>query len=459
MNSDLFRPSDLAGSLVVRALCRDVLARGVPLAISTADEMLHFFQFAQGHDLERAVAMYLDSGRRIWETERQILAWRFGRPAGGLWGGRVLDFASGYGRVTRHLVAEIPPERVWVADVYAEGVAFQQEQFGVHGLVSTTEPERWECPVAFDAILVSSLFTHLPERRFVAWLRRLGELVKPGGLLLFSVHDLSLRPGAAPPSGFAFEARSESGSLAPQEYGSTWVGEAFVRSAVEAAIGPLPVLRIPRGFASFQDLYVVLKEEAPASGSPFAGLRVEREADGFLEHCSWDGLRSLRLSGWAADRVTGAPPREIRIAIDGTPVATCRDLEPRPVVAQAFGSDPMEVVGWQATVTFPEGADLEAARLSVRPVASDGEEITLYEGSIAAACLRSAQLDTLILQREMAQRQVGHREEIAQWERRLAELGPRTAELESRLRGVEASRFWKARNLWFRFKRWVGIGS
>ncbi len=457
MPSDLLHPSDLAGSLVVRALCRDVLVRGVPLAISTADEMLHFFQFAQGHGLERAVAMYLDSGRRIWETERQILAWRFGGLAGDSWSGRVLDFASGYGRVTRHLVAEIPPERVWVADVYAEGVAFQEEQLGVHGLVSTTDPERWECPVCFDAILVSSLLTHLPERRFVAWLRRLGELVSPGGVLLFSVHDLSLRQDPAPPSGFVFEAQSESGSLDPQEYGSTWVGEAFVRAAVRETLGACPVLRIPRGLASFQDLYVVLKEEAPAAVSssvgPFAGLLVEREADGFLEHCSWDGQRSLRLSGWAADRVTGVPPREIRISIDGTLVAICRDLEPRPAVAQAFASDPMEVVGFQTTVELPEGADLEAARLSVRPVASTGEEISLYAGSIAAACLRSAQLDTLILQREMAQRHARYNERLAEQERRLTELDARAAEQERRLKAMETSRFWKARKVWFRPKQ------
>jgi SAM-dependent methyltransferase len=455
MPADLLRPSDLAGSLVVRALCRDVLARGVPLAISTADEMLHFFQFAQGNDLERAVALYLDSGRRIWETLRQILAWKFGELAAGPWDGRVLDFASGYGRISRHLVAEIPPERVWVADVYAEGVAFQQEQLGVHGLVSATDPERWECPVAFDAILVSSLFTHLPERRFLAWLRRLGERLNPGGLLLFSVHDLSLRPEPAPPAGFVFEARSESGSLDPQEYGSTWVGEAFVRAAVAAAVGPFPVLRIPRGLASFQDLYVVRKE---AAASPFAGLRVAREADGFLEHCSWDGMRSLRLSGWAADRVTGVPPREIRIAIDGASVATCRDLEPRPAVAQAFASDPMEVVGWQAMVALPEGADLDAARLAVRPLASSGEEITLYDGTIAAACLRSAQLDVLILQQEMAQREAGHREAMVAKDSRLAELAAQADEVERRLQGMEASRFWKAREVWWRLRRRVRVG-
>jgi hypothetical protein len=85
MSSDVLAHSDLAESLIVRALCRDLLASGVRLTLSTADEMLHFFQYAQGHDFERAVAMYLESGRRIWATERQILAWRFGSLS---WAGR-----------------------------------------------------------------------------------------------------------------------------------------------------------------------------------------------------------------------------------------------------------------------------------------------------------------------------------------------------------------------------------
>jgi hypothetical protein len=39
----------------------------------------------------------------------------------------------------------------------------------------------------------------------------------------------------------------------------------------------------------------------------------------------------------------------------------------------------------------------------------------------------------------------------------LAELSARNEELARRLQAVEASRFWKARNLWFRFKRAVGL--
>ena len=455
MASDVLTHSDIAGSLVVRALCQEFLIRGVHLGISTADEMLHFFQFAQGHDLERAVAMYLESGHRIWATERQVLAWRFGSLG---WGGRVLDFASGYGRVTRHIVAEVPPGRVWVSDIYAEGVAFQERELRVHGFVSTTEPDRLPCDLGFDAILVSSLFTHLPEGRFVAWLRRLGALVNAGGLLLFSVHDISLRREPAVTADFVFEPMSESGSLDHGEYGSSWATESFVRSAVEAAVGPFPVLRIPRGLASFQDLYVVLKEEG-ASPDVFADLRIERAADGFLEHCSRGGARSLRLSGWCADRVAGRPPCEVRIRIDGTLVATCRDLQLRPSTAEAFAADPTEAVGWQEVVELPEGSDPESARLSIRPVSVSGEETSLYEGSVAAACLRSAQLDTLMLRSELAQRDALYREELDRSESRRAEVEARNEELARRLHAVEASRFWKARNLWFRFKRAAGFAT
>lgn len=455
---DTLAYSNSSDSPIVQALCHDLLVEGINLNISAADEMLHFFLYAQGHGLEQAVAMYLDSGRRIWATLRQILAWKFGSPN---WGGRVLDFASGYGRMTRHLIADVPKDSVWVSDIYAEGVAFQQREFGVNGIVSTTEPNQFPQGNQFDCILVSSLFTHLPENRFVEWLRCLGDLVKSGGLLLFSVHDMALRKGSPSQSDIEFEAMSESGSLDTREYGSTWVTENFVRSTLQAILGACPVLRIPRGLASFQDLYAVLKEKATSSSSPFANLRIEREADGFLEHCSWGGRRMLRLSGWAGDRVTGVPPQEIRVWIDGVLVASHRDLLPRPAVGQAFASDPMEVVGWQMTVELPPDSDMDSAMLLVRPVSSTGEEMGLYAGTVVSACLRSGLLDKVMLQNQIQQQEMLHQAQLAQqtssYESSLAEYSARSELLSLRLRAMEASRFWKARNLWFQFKRAVGL--
>jgi SAM-dependent methyltransferase len=451
--------SNASESLIVQSLCRDLLIRGINLDISAADEMLLFFLYSQGHELEQAVAMYLDSGGRIWRTERQILAWRFQSLS---WGGAILDFASGYGRVTRHIVADVEAERVWVADIYAEGVAFQERHLGVHGMVSTTEPEDFHCDQRFDAILVSSLFTHLPEPRFIRWLRRLTDLLNPGGVLLFSVHDMSLYPEAvAAGTGIIFRAHSESGSLDAQDYGTSWVTEAFVRAAVETVAGACPLSRIPRGLASYQDLYVVLKEPAGGSTAALPALRLEREADGFLEHCSWTGRRSLRLSGWIGDRVTGKPPGEVLVRIDGRLVATCRNLERRPAVGEAFASDPMEVVGWQATVDLPASSTHESAHLSVWGVSSAGEELRLYSGPVLWACLRSSQLDTVMVYQQLRRQEAVCDERLEQQrfqhEARLAASAAEAAALDRRVRGMEASRFWKARNLWFRMKRAAGL--
>src|SRR5947199_6665679 len=208
----------------------------VDLAVDARDEMLAFLVEAHRGDRERALFHYFQSGASIADSLGQVLRWRFGEPVNV---GRLLDFASGYGRVTRFLVREVPPERISVADVYADGVRFQAERFGVHGLVLTLRPEDFACGERFDAILVTSLFAHLPEERFVAWLRVLLGLLAPGGLLAFSAHSTQVLPlGAAmPETGILFAETSESGSLAKSDYGSTWVTEEFVRSALAGAAG------------------------------------------------------------------------------------------------------------------------------------------------------------------------------------------------------------------------------
>jgi len=436
---------------LVQALCRDLLARNVNLDVHPADEMLGFFHHTQGNDLDSALAIYFDSGRRIWAAERQVLSWGFGPPP---WSFRLLDFASGYGRVTRHLFHDLSPENVWVSDIYAAGVAFQERSFGVHGIVSTTDPESFPADQGFNAILVSSLFTHLPEARFLAWLRRLGELLLPGGLLLFSVHDLSLLrdPAADAASGMVFREVSESSSLEKNEYGTCWVSEAFVRRAVAEAVGPWPVLRISRGLASFQDLYVIVKQAGVEHHFP--NLKLEREADGFLESCHLVGNRALRLAGWAADRVEGEPPREVRVRIDGAEVASCRDLEPRPAVAdRTFSADPVPAVGWRATFEIPPGADPVSARLTVHTVTAAGEEKLLYAGSVESACFRSAQTDAVLLRGELKARE----EELDRRDLLLAQRRAEIEALERRMEAMRASRFWKIRDLWFRFKRRAGL--
>jgi SAM-dependent methyltransferase len=434
-----------SSSLLVQALCRDLVAGGVNFDVHVDDEMLHFFLYTQGYPFEQALAAYFDSGRQIWKTVRQILSWRFGSPRAC---GRFLDFASGYGRVTRHIVAELPRESVWVSDVYAEGVAFQERTFGVKGIVSTSDPEDLWLETSFDCILVSSLFTHLPAARFSGWLRRLGAGLSPRGMLLFSVHDLSSRRDGPPPaSGIAFSPTSESGSLSTQEYGTAWVSEEYVRSAVKATLGDCAVHRIPGGLANIQDLYVVIADAdlgATAASTAFAGLRVQPGLAGFVEHCSRFAQRRLHLSGW----VTGPSLQEVRVRIDGDLVAASRALEPRDGLP--YLSDP--IAGWQLTTErLPGPAD--SATLSVSALAGDGSELELYSDSLLGALLRSSQFDLVTLHSRLQQEANLRAKLVGDLTGQIDALNRRIDELSRQVRGMEASRFWKLRNYWFRFKR------
>src|ERR1700720_4959703 len=85
-------------SLLVQALCRDLVAGGANFDVHVDDEMLHFFLYTQRYPFAQAVAAYLDSGRQIWKTVRQILSWRVGSGRGG---GPFPAFAPRSGRRAR----------------------------------------------------------------------------------------------------------------------------------------------------------------------------------------------------------------------------------------------------------------------------------------------------------------------------------------------------------------------
>ncbi|HEX4960092.1 MAG TPA: class I SAM-dependent methyltransferase [Thermoanaerobaculia bacterium] len=442
-----FRPDETNPRIA--ALLSDLgLAPGtVDLAVDARDEMLAFLVQSHDGDRDRALFQYFQSGASIAGSLGQVLRWRFGK-AGGV--RSLLDFASGYGRVTRFLVREVPPERVWVADVYAEGVRFQAERFGVHGLVSAIRPEDFACGERFDAILVTSLFTHLPEERFVAWLRVLLGLLNPGGLLAFSAHSPEVLPPGVemPAGGLLFAATSESGSLDTSDYGSTWVSEEFVRSALERAGAPGSSLhRIARALCNFQDLYLAV----PEPGVDFSALAFQGEPQLFVERAGILEDGRLEVAGWAA--VRNGTVREVELWLDGERLATGPVEGVREDVAGFFGGERHRRAEWVCRCRLPEGVSRSAAVLRLRVVNDcNGEGHVLWAGSIEGLFLDSARLDGAQLRGWLR-----HTEAV------LAEERTRTAvekrELEVRIAAMEASRFWKLRNVWFRFKALLGRGE
>ena len=280
--------------------------------ICDQDEM-YLFALANHGTPDRACIRYYFNGRRILDTVRQVLNWHFGQLD------RIssfLDFASGYGRFTRFLVQEIPPQNLWISDIYAQAVQFQTEQFGVQGVVSTTYPQDYPIQQSFDSILACSFFSHLPEPTFLTWLQKLYSLLSPQGILMFSVHDRDLLPPhlAISASDILFIPNSESRSLDMNEYGTSYVGESFVAQSLKTiSQGEAVYSRIPQGICGYQDLYLVTRTPQ----NPLSSLKFSHHPQGKIERCELTLEGNLLLTGRLSEINPNGQLDSILVSING----------------------------------------------------------------------------------------------------------------------------------------------
>ena len=103
----------------------------------------------------------------------------------------VLDFPSGYGRVTRQLAGRISARRITAADVEEEAVRFCQAEFSVHGRVTAPDLGQLGFGRQFQVIFVGSLLTHLDAQNSVLLLRALVAALQDDGVLIFTTHGES----------------------------------------------------------------------------------------------------------------------------------------------------------------------------------------------------------------------------------------------------------------------------
>lgn len=204
---------------------------------------------------------YLSDGWRTMSETMQLLE-KIDRPLMKV--SSFLEFASGYGRFTRHLARALPG-RLTCSDVLPGSVDFAREQFGVKAFESSFEPEEIRFPERYDVVFVLSLFTHLPVPAWNAWLRALGGAVAPGGVLLFSVHSEELAREelgvTLNEEGYCFLPHSESPSLDPEKYGTTLTTRQLVVDQVRSALGVEPALFERGAFWVGQDAVAVMPKD------------------------------------------------------------------------------------------------------------------------------------------------------------------------------------------------------
>jgi SAM-dependent methyltransferase len=405
------------------------------MVVDPADEMLAFLHDLHGGDSEQALCAYYASGASIAAVVMQVLRWRFGEPRRAP---SVLDFASGYGRVTRFLLNEVPPEAVTVSDILPAALAFQRRAFGVRGIASSAKPADLPIPGAFAAILVNSLFTHLPGERFTEWLAALLGRLAPGGVLLFSTHDLSLlHREEQPAAGIRFDARSEIATLSGEDYGSTWVDEPFVRAALARTGLPLAAVRFERALVNYQDLWVVVLDPAET----FAGLVLQSEPEVVVEECRLSPGQ-IEVAGWSHARHGGVA--RVEVSLGGVSLGAGAVSGRRPDVAAVLGPSAADA-GWR--ILGPVSAAAAQGAIAVlRAVDPRGAAWPRWVGRLDSLRLQASTLH----ERELRAELYRTRCELAE-QRALARQ--QIAELRARVAAMEASRFWKLRNAWFRLKR------
>jgi len=331
-------------------------------------------------DDQLAQSSYFRHGVWIMSDLSQIVKWRFGDFHKI---GRMLEFACGYGRLTRFLVDAMPRERIWVSDVDEQAVDFERSAFGVNGFVSSRNPAEIHCDERFDLIFVVSLLSHVPRNAFGPMLAKLLSMLTPGGILAFTVDDeIWCPPGLMQADGFALVPAGGSNNGRTDGGGTTFVTEAFVRGCIADAQGAgWPYARLRRGLCNRQDTYLVSND----ASVQYDNLNFRLGPEGCLDRCEVGSGGRLELSGWAGDPDPGHRITEVQIRLDGRLVQSCQPVIPRPDVVAALGEPRHATAGWQCLIDV-ELSDREQSSqmLEIVVAADDGRTRLLHASRVDA---------------------------------------------------------------------------
>jgi hypothetical protein len=278
-----------------------------------ADDAMYRHLAAMGAAPRRRLALYLREA-----SEAAVFLDRLYRANGRSWDrtGAILDFAAGCGRVTRHLLLRVDRSRIDAADVLPETVPFLRDVLGVGAFPSHADPARVKFPRSYDLILAASLFTHLPLRTAVAWLKALRGALTPTGWLVTTTHGAAvgrargIAVGDGVADGFAFVAANEIPRLDPDEYGSAYVSPAAFRASAAAA-GFATATFVERALWDIQDAWVFAKDGSTAQ--PPRGVSPRGELTTFEVRPD----RSFVLAGHADIDPAGPGLERIEALLDG----------------------------------------------------------------------------------------------------------------------------------------------
>jgi SAM-dependent methyltransferase len=177
----------------------------------------------------------------------------------------MLEFASGYGCVSRHLAKAAPKAEVTACDIHQQAIDFIQDRLSVNAVISVPDPDEFWLGREYDVVFALSFFSHMPIRSWGRWLKALFRHVRPGGSLIFTTHGyvtlekLYKNSVALDNDGFWFIASSEQLDIETAEYGTTITSTEFVTRQIFSQLHAPTSLISPGFWWEHQDVYVVTK--------------------------------------------------------------------------------------------------------------------------------------------------------------------------------------------------------
>lgn len=232
-------------------------------AIHPSDEMFKTAMISFQKDEAKAREFYDRSGR---ENVAAVVRWlkQHGADPRSM---SLLDFACGYGRMTRHFVSEFGD--VMGSDLEPDMLHFIKETTGVDGFLSHVDLARVKWPARdFDVIFSYSLFTHLHPDIWPAWFEAVSERVKPGGFMFLTTRgvEFARKTGEEVADGerVRFTEKNETeGRLDASIYGRTTLAREFVDDVLSAQRRAFPMVRVDyfKGgeFDQYQDMHVLAR--------------------------------------------------------------------------------------------------------------------------------------------------------------------------------------------------------
>lgn len=234
---------------------------GVAPNIHLDDFMFQFIRTRTFKGIWRTMEYYFEDGAKSARQLRELCTeLGFGERFS------LFEFASGYGQVSRHLVAQMPQAQITSCDIHEIAVEFIDTFLGGRAVLSNSVPEKLDAGGVYDVVFALSFFSHMPRSTWGRWVSALYNAVAPGGCLIFTAHghpsNRDRFPNVqVPEDGFWFNPISEQKDLSTAEYGHTIALPHFAIPEIKKATGSENIDHREEFFWK-QDVYIVRKPEA-----------------------------------------------------------------------------------------------------------------------------------------------------------------------------------------------------